>query len=51
MWFLQDLSLNRVEIDEGGDAEAHMSGARPKRKRKTYDLNTSDSFWVAQKGR
>ena len=43
-----------MEIDEGGggDEAARASGARPKQHRKkVYDLNSTDGFWLAQKGR
>jgi hypothetical protein len=43
----QDLRLNRVDIVEGSSG-AH---AGAKSKKKTYDLATSDRFWVTQKGR
>lgn len=43
----QDLRLNRVDIVEGSSG-AH---AGAKSKKKSYDLATSDRFWVTQKGR
>lgn len=43
-----DLKLNRVEIEDV--AEAKSGGLRPSKKRKAYDLNHSDKFWISQKG-
>ena len=47
---LQNLSLNRVEIEEG-DVKTPTAGARPKKKKKSYDLNPTDTFWQSHKGR
>ena len=44
--------MNRVEIDEGGGDDGRgATGARPKHRKKLYDLNVTDGFWMAQKGR
>lgn len=50
-FYFKDLKLNRVEIDETVEASSPGGGARPKRRKKCYDLNHSDSFWLEQKGR
>ena len=46
----QNLSLNRVEIEETSDMSP-AGGARPKKKKKSYDLNPTDKFWQSQKAR
>ena len=46
---LQSLELNRVEIEESPDVKTPHGAMRPKKK-KSYDLNVSDRFWMAQKG-
>ncbi|XP_074640087.1 sec1 family domain-containing protein 1-like [Tubulanus polymorphus] len=43
-----DLKLNRVEIEETSGVSAH--GARPVKKKKSYDLNTTDKFWQSHQG-
>ena len=43
--------MNRVEIDDDVDAESQHAGARPKRRKKAYDLSPNDNFWMSQKGR
>ena len=41
-----------MEIDEGGGDDGRAAaGARPKHRKKLYDLNATDGFWMAQKGR
>ncbi|XP_064624116.1 sec1 family domain-containing protein 1-like [Lineus longissimus] len=45
-----DLKLNRVEIEECTDSKSAGGAARPKKKKKQYDLSTSDRFWMTQKG-
>ena len=39
-----------MEIDDDVDAESQHAGARPKKRKKLYDLSPADNFWVAQKG-
>ncbi|XP_002732351.1 sec1 family domain-containing protein 1-like [Saccoglossus kowalevskii] len=46
-----DLQLNQVVIEETVESPSpSQSGARPKKKTKTYDLNPKDKFWNQQKG-
>ncbi|XP_013396330.1 sec1 family domain-containing protein 1 [Lingula anatina] len=45
-----DLKLNRVEIEEAVEQKSPAHSARPKKKKKSYDLNTTDQFWHEQKG-
>ncbi|XP_077992869.1 sec1 family domain-containing protein 1-like [Glandiceps talaboti] len=46
-----DLKLNQVVIEETTETHsASPSGARPKKKTKTYDLNPKDKFWGQHKG-
>lgn len=46
---IQDFRLNRVEIEESQEADG--TGRVKPKKKKSYDLNTSDKFWQTQKGR
>ena len=41
--------MNRVEIEETADVRTPHGAARPKKK-KSYDMNTTDRFWQSQKG-
>jgi hypothetical protein len=45
------LKLNRVEIEECTDSKSAGGAARPKKKKKQYDLNANDRFWTTQKGK
>lgn len=45
-----DLRLNRVEIEEVIDEGIHSPSRKPRTKKKAYDMNTKDKFWMAQKG-
>ncbi|KAK3594147.1 hypothetical protein CHS0354_040923 [Potamilus streckersoni] len=45
-----NLKLNRVEIEELTEVKSPGGGSWPKKKKKTYDLNPTDTFWQAQKG-
>ena len=46
---MQSLKLNRVELEEAPDGHPH-GAARPKKKKKQYDLCSTDSFWQSHKG-
>ena len=45
-----DLKLNRVEIEESTEVRSPGGGTRPTKKKKSYDLNPTDTFWEMQKG-
>ena len=49
MCYFQSLELNRVAIIEPVEVKTPHGAERPKKK-KSYDLSTSDHFWQAQKG-
>ena len=46
----QSLKLNRIELEESTDSHPHGGAARPKKKKKSYDLNSTDNFWQNHKG-
>ena len=48
---LQDLKLNRIEIEEAVDMKSPSGQVRPKKRKKTYDMNATDNFWITHKGR
>lgn len=45
-----NLSLNRVEIHESVDAKTAGARTVSQKKKRSYDLNTSDKFWQVHKG-
>ncbi|XP_064599833.1 sec1 family domain-containing protein 1-like [Liolophura sinensis] len=45
-----DLKLNRVEIEESVDVKSPGGVARPKKKKRSYDLSFLDKFWQNHKG-
>lgn len=46
-----DLSLNQVKLSDDAEKGTHgLTGARQKKKAKTYDLGPNDSFWGSYKG-
>lgn len=44
-----DLQLNRVTLEETVEKPGH-AGARPRKRIKTFDLSSTDKFWVQYKG-
>ncbi|XP_045174268.1 sec1 family domain-containing protein 1-like [Mercenaria mercenaria] len=44
-----DFKLNRVEIEEATEVRS-PGGTRPAKKKKSYDMHTTDRFWQLQKG-
>lgn len=44
-----DLQLNRVTMEEITEKTSHL-GAKPRKRSKTFDLSSSDKFWMQYKG-
>ncbi len=42
--------MNRVEIEEATEVRSPGGAMRPKKKKKSYELNPQDRFWYSQKG-